>query len=272
MEFQEKNGILTSGTEEFLTFCVNQTVEGNTSQTVEPSVTDIQTNMSDLQSSWISVDDLSECAAAFTEFKTHFQYILSYPDVELPDDLDNVHRTYSLLNDDDYEDIDDDDCPCIHDQSISLPCHLDYVYEHAEEYSNLKFFGRECLEAIDDAWTTQYCYEDTLELSSSLIQAKSFAEALCYAQEIRNVIKQCLNPSAKDLDATLRRVCEWTRNVKKKATRNKDHLLKVEDSARRAEPLLIRWRDHVLDIGIHNSFSLQVIIVNFYRLFRHGQF
>ena len=263
MEFQEKNGILTFGTEEFLTFCINQTVEGNTSQTAESSLTDLQTNMSDLQSSWLPVEDLSECAAAFTEFKTHFQYILSYPDVELPDDLDNVHRTYSLLNDDEYEDIDDDDCPCIHDQSISLPCHLDYVYEHAEEYSNFESNVRECLVAIDDAWTTQYCYEDTLELSSSLIQVKSFAEALCYAQEIRKVIEQCPNPSSKDLDATLRRACEWTRNVKKNATRNKDHVLKVEDSARRAEPLLIRWRDHVLDIWIHNSFPVQVVNVNF---------
>ena len=308
MEFQEGNGTLTSRTEEFLNFCMNETVEGNTSQTVEPSVTGPETNMSDYQySSGYMVDDVSECAAGFTAFKNHFWYILSYPDVELPDELDNVHISLSIFNDDeddnedededdyedddkddyededededdyedededdyedDYEDDDEDDddndCICVHHQSISIPCHLDYIYEHAEEYSRFSSNIRECLVAIDDAWKTQDCYKDTLEFSSSLIQAESFAQALCYAQEIRKVIGHCLNPSVKDLDATLRRVCNWTTQIQKEATRHRSHVLKVEDSARRAEPLLARWSHHVRDIGFHNSFPVQVVNINF---------
>ena len=251
MEFQEENGILTSRTEGFLKFCMNQTVEGNTSQT-EP-----RTNMSNSQSKWLQVDDVSECAAAFTEFKNHFRHMMSYPYVELPDEF-NIHRTFGLLNeaDDDH----DNDCSCIHNYSISIHCHIEYFTENRDKYREYRSDERNCLQAVDYAYSVQDCYKDTLGLSSNLIQAESFAEALCYVQEIRKVIEHCLNPLAKDLDTTLRRVCLWTRQIRKEATRSKSHLLKVEDSARRAEPLLLRWHAH--HMYIYYFFTVKV--VNFY--------
>ena len=228
MYFQEENGILTSRTENFLKFCMNQTVENNT---------------------WLPVDDVSECAAEFTEFKNHFRYILSYPEVKLP----HAHGRYGLPNDDDHDD--DNGCTCIHDPSIPIPCHIEYFDENRDSENRDEGW---CFLAVNDTWKTQDCYNDTLELSSSLIQATSFAEALCYAQEISKVSQLCRTDWA-----TLRWFCHWTSDIKKKATRSKDRVLKVEDSARRTEPLLIRWRDHVLDIGFHNSFPVQVVNVNF---------
>ena len=253
MEFQEENLMLTSRTEEFLTFCVNQTMEGITSQLVM----DPQDNVSDSQSTWIQVHNLSECAAAFTDFKNHFRYIVHYPEVELPDELDNVHRAYGLDDDDDDDD-DDNDCACSYDETILFPCQLTFDYQYKDEYSK---YPQEtgCFRAIDDTWMISECYLETLELSSNLIQATSFATALCYAKELRKVYELCHVSYAQDLDAALRDVCNFTQLTNEKATHSKDHVLKVEDSARRCEPLLIRWRDHVVDIGIHNSFPLQVI-------------
>ena len=206
---------------------------------------------------------LSPLPAAFTEFKNHFRYILSYLKVKLPDELRNLHRLYELPNDDDH--YNDNDCSCTHNQSISIPCHLEYFAENRDKYSEYSDESG-CFLAVDDAWKTQDCYKDTLQLSSSLIQATSFAGALCYAQEIRNVSELCRKDWVKDLDTNIRQLCHWVRLDIEKVMRGKDHLLKVEDSARRTEPLLIRWRDHVLDIGFHNSFSLQVINVSFQNL------
>ena len=96
MLFEERKDMPTS-TENFLKFCMNQMVENNT---------------------WLPVDDVSECTAAFTKFKNHFWYILSYSEVKLPDELHNLHRLYGLHIDNNHYDEDHNNCTCIHDQSL----------------------------------------------------------------------------------------------------------------------------------------------------------
>ena len=261
MDFRQDYFRLTSGTEEFLTFCINQTAVSNMTQTVETSITNSEINTSYSELTWLHVDNLSECAAAFTDFKNHFRYILSFPHVEFPNDLRNLHRAYGL---DDNAPIGDDGCACIHDETQSFPCHFDFHYPDDVDHWTFRSDDEIwCFETVDEAWKIHKCYQSTLELSFSLLQVTSFAGAVCHSEQIKKVFQLCRNPWAKSVDVRLKQDCDWVRLTNEKATRSKDHVLKVEDSARRAEPLLIRWRDHVVDIGIYNSFPVQVFHGNF---------